>query len=168
MASSWNGSVRSIHSTWLRFIIVSDVAVGMSQESGANGADSATDATQRNGTEPAPAFDEVSEIILYVEDMERLVSFYTETLGLEIIAGKPEHGFVELDTGTCSLCLHAGDGEAGPGAPKFVFAVEDVETVRASLQSRDVEVGEIRSPVPGTQVCDGVDPEGNKFSIESS
>jgi catechol 2,3-dioxygenase-like lactoylglutathione lyase family enzyme len=116
-----------------------------------------------------PDFDRLSEVILYVQDIERMTSFYTDVFGLDIVAGDPDHGFVEFDTGSCSLCLHAGgDGDLGREAPKFVFAVEDIEAARSHLEERDVELGDVRSPAPGVEVCDGRDPEGNKFSIESS
>lgn len=111
----------------------------------------------------------LSEIILYVENMEEMVDFYTNTIGLEIASGAPEHGFVAFDTGDCQLCLHAGrDGALGPYAPKFVFAVEDVAETRAILAEKGVSVGEIREAGPSSVVCDATDPEGNSFSIESS
>lgn len=116
-----------------------------------------------------PAFDTISEVILYVEDVDRMTSFYREAFGLEVAAGGPEHGFVKFDTGECTLCLHAGrDGDPGQYAPKFVFEVDDLEAARSHLVEHDVELGDVRTPVPGTHVCDGRDPEGNRFSIESS
>lgn len=116
-----------------------------------------------------PAFDTLSELIVYVEDVERMTSFYREAFGLEVATGDPEHGFVKFDTGECALCLHAGrDGDLGRFAPKFVFEVDDVDEARDHLAEYDVEFGEVRSPAPGKEVCDGRDPEGNTFSIESS
>lgn len=114
-------------------------------------------------------FDTISEIILYVQDMERMISFYEDAFDLEITGGHPDHGFVEFETSTCTLCLHAGsDGDIGRAAPTFVFAVDDVEAAKAHLQDKGVEMGEIRTPTPNVTVCDGRDPEGNRFSIESS
>lgn len=111
----------------------------------------------------------LSEVILYVQDMEKMVEFYTETIGLEIASGDAEHGFVAFDTGTCQLCLHAGrDGDLGPYAPKVVFEVEDVADTREDLAERGVSVGEIRAAGPTGVVCDATDPEGNSFSVESS
>ena len=55
----------------------------------------------------------------------------------------------------------------GPDAPKIVFRVEDANAVREELLARGVEVGKLRADVPGKLICDGVDPEGNKFAIES-
>jgi hypothetical protein len=48
-----------------------------------------------------------------------------------------------------------------------VFRVTDVPGARQGLLRRGVPMGEVRSPAPGVQVSDGVDPEGNRFSIES-
>lgn len=118
---------------------------------------------------PAPAFDSLSELILSVEDVDRMTSFYGEVLGLDLLAGAPEHGFVRFDTGECHLCLHAGgSGERGRDAPRFVFEVTDLEAARAHLQGHGVELGEVREPAPDTRVCDGVDPEGNRFAIETT
>ncbi|WP_247729991.1 VOC family protein [Halovivax limisalsi] len=114
-------------------------------------------------------FDRVSEVIRYAEDVTRLTEFYTGVFDFEIAAGDPAHGFVRFDTGDCSLCLHAGrDADLGDYPTKVVFAVDDVDAAREYLLDRDVEMGDIRSPAPGTRVCDGRDPEGNPFSIEST
>ena len=116
--------------------------------------------------------DSLSEVIVYVADIDRMVDFYTGALGLAVTRGAPEHGFVALDAGGVELALHAGregeDGELGAYAPKFVFDVEDLAAARAHLESFDVELGEVRNPAPETYVIDGRDPEGNKFSIEAS
>ena len=116
---------------------------------------------------------EIMEVILYVEDMNGQVSFYKDKFGFEIKnpTGLDDYSsefWVELDTGNCSLALHAGGKRRfGADAPKFVFWVEDILAARQLLLDQEVEMGEIRSAAPGIWVCDGVDPEGNKFSIES-
>ena len=116
-----------------------------------------------------PSFDALSEVIVYAQDVGQLASFYTDALGLEITRGNPEHGFVAFATGDCQLCLHAGgDGDFGASAPKFVFEVDDLEAARSHLLDHDIELGDVRSPAPGVEICDGRDPEGNRFSIESS
>jgi catechol 2,3-dioxygenase-like lactoylglutathione lyase family enzyme len=115
----------------------------------------------------------IMEIILYVENMNRQVSFYSDKLGFKVVnpLDSDDYGnefWVELDTGTCSLALHAGGkGRFGADAPKFVFRVNDILAARQQLINQQVEMGEIRSAAPGVWVCDGADPEGNKFSIES-
>ena len=76
--------------------------------------------------------------------------------------------WVELETGACTLALQAG-GQRGFGAdaPKIVFGVTDVAALRDELLLKGVLMGEIRSPGAGIMVCDGIDPEGNQFSVES-
>jgi catechol 2,3-dioxygenase-like lactoylglutathione lyase family enzyme len=116
---------------------------------------------------------ELMEVILYVRDMEAQVSFYRDVLGIPVkeSAGVQDFGelfWVELDTGPCTLALHGGgQGRFGTDAPKVVFRVSDVAASRARLVEDGVRMGDVRSPGPGIQVCDGQDPEGNKFSIES-
>lgn len=115
-----------------------------------------------------PEFEGVSEIILYVEEMEPMVAFYADAFGFEVTEGGPDAGFVRFDTGACDLCLHAGrTGDVGEFAPKVVVGVEDIAAARTHLDAYDVEIGEVREPVPGRKVIDGLDPEGNKFSIEA-
>lgn len=114
------------------------------------------------------AFDTLSEVILYVREMDPMLSFYTDVIGLERSGGDPEYGFVRLDAGACDLCLHAGaEGDLGADAPKVVFDVDDLEAARDHLDDHGVTLGDVRNPAPGVRVVDGRDPEGNKFSIET-
>ena len=116
---------------------------------------------------------ELMEVILYVQDMGAQVSFYRDVLGLRVMEPQGADDWagvhwVELDTGSCTLALHAGgQGRLGEDAPKIVFRVSDVPAARQELARRGVPMGEVRSPAPGVQVSDGADPEGNRFSIES-
>lgn len=115
-----------------------------------------------------PEFDTLSEVILYVENMDEMLAFYRDILGLAVVAGDPEYGFVKLDAGSTSLCLHAGrDGKVGKFAPKIVFDVDDLDAAAAYLRDHDVELGEKRQAGPDSEVVDGMDPEGNKFAIEA-
>jgi catechol 2,3-dioxygenase-like lactoylglutathione lyase family enzyme len=115
----------------------------------------------------------IIEIILYVEDMESQVRFYRDVMGIDLVfpQGLDDYGdqmWVTFDTGVCTLALHGGGQlDFGPDAPKFVFEVEKIEEVRQELLDRRVLMGPVRRAAPGVLVCDGQDPEGNKFSIES-
>lgn len=114
------------------------------------------------------AIDDLIEVIVYGEDMDRMVSFYTDVMGFEITEGDPEHGFVRMAVGRSDLCFHAGrDGEVGDYAPKLVFEVDDLEETGENLREHDVGLGEVRNPTPGVRVLGGVDPEGNTFSFEA-
>lgn len=114
----------------------------------------------------------LAEVILYVENMQEMVEFYRDALGLTL--GYPlgqasfrDCDWVEFDTGACRLCLHSGGQRRhGADAPCIVFRVTDMETARDELEERGVVTGEPRVAAPGVWVCGGEDPEGNRFSLE--
>ena len=116
---------------------------------------------------------DLMEVILYVENMNAQVDFYTNKLGFKVtypqgIEEYTDQMWVTLDTGACTLALHGGGKRRfGADAPKIVFRVEDILASREELIRRGVVMGEVRSAAPGVWVCDGEDPEGNKLSIES-
>jgi predicted enzyme related to lactoylglutathione lyase len=113
------------------------------------------------------------EIIVYVANMDAQVHFYQDVFGLAVIypTGLENYAkefWVTLDAGGVLLALHGGgQGRIGADTPKIVFGVEDIHAARAALVSRGVSIDEVRSAAPGVWVCDGRDPEGNPFSIES-
>jgi catechol 2,3-dioxygenase-like lactoylglutathione lyase family enzyme len=113
------------------------------------------------------------EVIVYVQDMGKQVAFYRDALGLKVtfpqgVTDFKDQFWVTFDTGISVLALHAGSkGRLGEDSPKFVFRVADIQAARAELLKRGVLMGEVRTPAPGISVCDGKDPEGNAFSIES-
>ena len=112
-------------------------------------------------------------IILYVQDMDRMVRFYRDVMGLTVKAPQGldsyrDEFWVELETGACILTLHGGgEGRLGADSPKLSFSVSQIDGVRAKLIQKGAELGEVRSPAPGVRVCDGLDPEGNKFSLDA-
>lgn len=116
----------------------------------------------------------LSRIILYVQDVERLSRFYQDAFALPLV----EHidgEWAVLAAGACEIALHRV-GPAYRVADTSVWQVEgntklvltedgDFEALRASLIAKGVTVGEIKS-YPGTgRLCDGRDPEGNVFQI---
>jgi membrane protease YdiL (CAAX protease family)/catechol 2,3-dioxygenase-like lactoylglutathione lyase family enzyme len=116
---------------------------------------------------------ELMEVVLYVQDMNLMVSFYRDTLGLNVKEPEAVKDFrdfywVMFSTGPCSLVLHAGGKrQLGEDTPKIVFRVENIHLVRDTLLEKSVQLGEIQSHTPDVLACDGHDPEGNAFSLES-
>ena len=115
----------------------------------------------------------LSEIILYVQDMDKQVAFYRDVMGLGVhypagLMSYADQFWVTFATGACTLCLHGGgQGRLGADSPKFVFHVDDIFDARQLLVEREVAIGEVRTAAPGVLVADGRDPEGNGFSLES-
>ena len=114
----------------------------------------------------------LDRVFLYVQDMGKQVAFWRDTMGLPVLhpagaADLAEEYFVVLDAGPSRLVLHGGGTkQLGKDAPLLSFHVADVKAERERLLARGVKLGEVRSPAPGVQVSDGVDPEGNRFSLD--
>src|SRR5215216_5735347 len=102
------------------------------------------------------------EVVLYVRDMRRAVSFYRDTLGLEV--AHESDVCTTFQTGACTLALHAIEHrELDRDEPEPTFHVSDATSERARLAGAGVDVTEIREPVAGVQVFDARDPDGNRF-----
>jgi CBS domain-containing protein len=111
-------------------------------------------------------------VILYVQDMGTMVSFYCDKLGLDVeqpvdLADYSQENWVLLNSGACKLALNAGgSGRLGEDAPMIVFGVPDIELARTALLSRGVALEEIFDAGGGVKVAQGRDPEGNPISLE--
>lgn len=111
-------------------------------------------------------------IILYVQDMDLMVRFYRDIIGLAVQspAGLSDYSneyWVAFETGGCILVLHGGGKKRlAQDTPKLNFLVDDIEATRQTLMDHGVAMGELFSPVPGTRVSNGVDPEGFPFSLD--
>jgi predicted enzyme related to lactoylglutathione lyase len=106
---------------------------------------------------------DLSEVIVHVDDMERMTAFYRDVLGLR--ADVVGEWWTTFPTGGATLALHGG-GRIGTHNVRFNFDVGDLDGVRAELAAHGVELSEVREPVAGVRVCDGTDPEGNVFTLE--
>ena len=110
---------------------------------------------------------QISRVIIFTPDVDRLAEFYTRCFGLEPISQPNEH-WTELRSGTCDLALHNID-EQGPdrdGWIKIVFASADVPAEKARLESLGVKMCEVVT-FGSIDLCDGTDPDGNHFQISS-
>ncbi len=117
-----------------------------------------------------PEANELSEIIIHVLDLPAELAFYRDLLGLRLIPADPGDGArTRLDAGACTLALDASQTPAPlPGRMRLVFRVPDVIFTRKDLLARGVQLGPLYEPAPGWLACDGSDPEGNPFSLQSS
>jgi predicted enzyme related to lactoylglutathione lyase len=112
----------------------------------------------------------LTQMILFVKDMENEVSFYRDVLGLEIrhphgLADYTNEMWVEFDAGVCSLALHGGANQAPGDQHQLVFCVDDLEQTRLEMLEARITIGEIRLLEDGAPAAKGVDPEGHRFTI---
>lgn len=101
-------------------------------------------------------------VILFTPDMDRMVAFYRDVLGLRPI--KDERGWKEFDAGGCVVALHNGTSRIGARSPKLGFWAPDIAAAREILAARGAKVGKLLSGGGLTRV-EGKDPDGNPFSV---
>jgi len=112
-------------------------------------------------------------IILFVQNVDQLKSFYVDLLNLEIVEASNSEWLL-LKAGHCHIGLHKiGEQYSSEEAFKFdnntklVFDVaEDLHTIRERLLQENVLLQEIKT-FEGYPflLCDGEDPEGNVFQL---
>jgi catechol 2,3-dioxygenase-like lactoylglutathione lyase family enzyme len=106
---------------------------------------------------------QIRRVMLWAENLKVMSEFYENKLGLKVL--ERSDGFVDFDAGACRLALHRGTSR--PGATKVCFYAKDVSDARAELIARGVQMGKDPGPGEGLKLCDGKDPEGNKFQLSN-
>lgn len=119
---------------------------------------------------------QLDSIILYVQDVNLLKSFYTDLLGLEIVE-EDRSGWVLLRGGRAYLGLHQmgaayleklAPGYQQQNNTKIVLEIaEDINTRRQALLDRNVSLQTVKTfDNYEYWLCDGKDPEGNVFQLK--
>ncbi|CAA9201102.1 VOC family protein [Flavobacterium collinsii] len=115
-------------------------------------------------------------IVLYVQDVNNLKSFYTTIFGFEILE-EYEAEWVLLNAGNAKIGLHKiGDhylaqiksGYKFDNNTKIVFEInEDIHALRQVLLDQNVLMREVSTfDTYEYWLCDGEDPEGNVFQLK--
>lgn len=115
----------------------------------------------------------LNRAMIYVKDLDRMVAFYGNTLGLKPVEETRTENFAEFETGATTFALHAIPPEiadriqiSSPPRPretnpvKLSFEVDDIVFERERLQSLGVTIVQRQ-----WGAYDGIDPEGNVFGI---
>ena len=107
----------------------------------------------------------VSTVVVYVDDLERMTRFYRDTLGLRV-EQETEH-YVELRAaGGADVALHSGRADRVRDRHWFLeFRVDDIEAAVRALRQRGVEVSEVAER-PWGKEAGFSDPEGNRLELE--
>ena len=114
---------------------------------------------------------EIDHVVLRVKDMPRMVRFYAEVLGAEVVAFRPKFNMTHLRAGSSMIDLVAGDAGAGRNMDHFCLRVEpfDEAAILAHLKSHGVALGETRTRygAEGNGVSIYLtDPEGNQVELK--
>lgn len=118
-----------------------------------------------------PKLRAIDHVVLRVRDLQRMVAFYTDVLGAEFVAHRPEFNMTHLRAGSSMIDIQAGDAGSGRNMDHFCLRVEpfiESEIVQ-HLRSHGVTVGDIK-PRYGAE-GNGVsiyltDPEGNQVELK--
>lgn len=126
----------------------------------------ATDATsQKQGQGLIGGVDFVA---VSTKDLDRAIHFYGQTLGLPMSVHLDERNYAEFETGNLTLSVIDAEKmgmEHQVRGHEIALHVDDVESVRATLQERGVQ---FRGQTLDTGVCHMAlfnDPDGNPLML---
>lgn len=101
--------------------------------------------------------------IHFVADMERAVTFYRDTLGLELKFSSP--GWSEFVTGTTTLALHPASEDNPAGTSRLGLHADDLAGVHHRLTGAGVRFTRAPAPEHGITLAEFVDSEGARVSL---
>jgi catechol 2,3-dioxygenase-like lactoylglutathione lyase family enzyme len=118
----------------------------------------------------------LNRAMIYVKDINRMATFYGNTLGLKPVEETRMENWVEFEAGPTRFSLHSIPIEiadqiqiSSPPRPreknpvKLSFEVDDIAAERQRLESLGVTI--VQRP---WGAYDGIDPEGSIFGIYSA
>lgn len=85
----------------------------------------------------APAIRRIGQIALTIQDRERAITFYRDTLGLRFLFQAPP-GLAFFDCGGVRLMLARPEGNEAPGNSVLYYEVEEIEAAAAALTAKGV------------------------------
>ncbi len=121
-------------------------------------------------------FSKVGQIMLYVNNQDEAVKFWTEKLGFTVIAEENNNQglrWIEIapkKRAETSLILHNKDfvSKMSPGlnldTPSLMFFTENLEQLHSDLLNKKITVGEIVN-MPSGRVFNFADNEENYFAV---
>ena len=121
-------------------------------------------------------FSKVGQIMLYVNNQDEAVKFWTEKLGFTVIAEENNNQglrWIEIAPkkgAETSLILHNKDfvSKMSPGlnldTPSLMFFTENLEQLHSDLLNKKITVGEIVN-MPSSRVFNFADNEENYFAV---
>jgi predicted enzyme related to lactoylglutathione lyase len=110
-------------------------------------------------------------VAIPVTDVDRAKAFYTDQVGFNADHDhtvSDEIRFVQLTPpgSACSIALGKGITDAAPGSVQGVqLVVSDIETARAQLAERGVDVSDVEVYPWGSFVFFS-DPDGNRWAVQ--
>jgi len=108
----------------------------------------------------------VAAVWLPVTDMQKAVSFYGETLGLEVT--EHDGDWSEVDANGVKIGLNSSESPSGDGGALIAFQPDgDIEAEVDRLKGAGVEFSDEISEHPWGRIVPFKDPDGNDLQLYS-
>jgi len=114
----------------------------------------------------------VEQIMIPVEDLDRAISFYRDTLGLRFLfSAPPQMSFFQAGNVRLLVGVLAANQPRQRGSAVY-FRVPDIQAVFRTLGERGVKFGEAphvihRTPTTELWLAEFRDPDGNQLALMS-
>ncbi|MGF9695775.1 VOC family protein [Paenibacillus sp. MABNR03] len=120
-------------------------------------------------------FSKVGQIMLYVNDQDKALQFWTEKAGFHVVSeeNSGDMRWIEIapeEGAETTLILHDKEliakmsPELNLGTPSLMFFTKDLNRLYSDLSSKQVTVGELVT-IPGGRVFNFADDENNYFAV---
>ncbi len=117
----------------------------------------------------------IGQVMLYVNDQDTAVKFWTEKIGFVVVADQEEEGvrWIEISPtkeAQTTLVLHNKEiiakmqPELNLGTPSIMFYAEHIENLYQDFQAKGVKVGDLVM-MPMGRVFNFADHENNYFAL---
>jgi predicted enzyme related to lactoylglutathione lyase len=105
----------------------------------------------------------IATVWLPVTDMGRAVSFYRDSLGLDVI--EHDGDWSEVTAGDQRIGLNEGESPAGDGGAVIAFGVDDIDSTVEELKGNGVEFADGISEHPWGKIAPFKDLDGNDLQL---
>ncbi|GLC90030.1 VOC family protein [Lysinibacillus piscis] len=118
---------------------------------------------------------QIGQVMLYVNDQDAALKFWTEKIGFVVVAEQNEAGmrWIEIAPSTeaqTSFVLHNKEviakmqPELNLGTPSIMFYANNIEALYQDFQTKGIKVGDLVT-MPMGRVFNFADPENNYFAL---
>jgi len=114
----------------------------------------------------------VAQLLIPVEDLDRAIAFYRDTLGLRFLfSAPPQMSFFQVGSVRLLVGVPAADQPRQRGSQVY-FQVADIQTVFGTLAGRGIKFGASphvihRTPTTELWLAEFHDPDGNQLALMS-